>query len=140
MASSPVSRTAADGLELRDVWITAAVRCAPPANKPTVSERDNCASWLDEEVALFPEARIFLALGSFGYVALWRHLMRTGADLPRPRPAFGHGAAVSLASGRTVLMSYHPSQQNTFTGRLTEAMFDDVFATANAILERRESG
>ena len=128
---------AGDGLRLTGVRIVAPVRCAPPDNKPTPAERDACSAWLDREVELvLPTVRAVVALGSFAWAAALRTLAAAGVVLPRPRPAFGHGAEVELAgpsSGRVVVIgSYHPSQQNTFTGRLTEAMLDDVFARAKA--------
>lgn len=118
-ASQPDSTGRDDGMVLTDCWITAPVRCAPPANKPTPAERDACAPFLERELALLP-AQVFLVLGGFGYQALCAHL---GV---RPRPAFGHGVEVPLGDGRTILCSYHVSQQNTFTGKLTPAMLDAV--------------
>ena len=127
-ASQPESTGLDDGLELTGAWITAPVRCAPPANKPTTAERDACRPFLDRELALLPEARVFLALGGFAYQALASFLGL------RPRPPFGHGAEVPLPDGRTLLCSYHVSQQNTFTGKLTPAMLDEVLARANDLL------
>ncbi|GMQ97713.1 MAG: uracil-DNA glycosylase family protein [Acidimicrobiia bacterium] len=129
LASQPTSTSIDDGLELRGAWVTAPVRCAPPQNKPNPDESANCAPWLDAEMRLLSGVSVFVVLGQIGYHALWAHLGRTGEDLPRPRPKFGHGQRVSLGN-RTILMSYHVSQQNTFTGRLTERMLDDVFASA----------
>lgn len=126
-ANQPTSTSADDGLELTGAWITAPVRCAPPANKPTTEERDTCRPFLERELDLLPRARVFLALGGFGYQGLTRFL---GV---RPRPAFRHGVEVPLGDGRTVLGSYHVSQQNTFTGRLTPAMLDDVLARAREL-------
>jgi len=126
-ASQPTSRRRDDGLTLRDCWITAAVRCAPPANTPTAAERDTCAGWLRRELDLLP-ARVLVALGGFAWQALLRQLGPV-----RPRPRFGHGARTRLA-GYELLGSYHPSQQNTFTGRLTAEMLDDVFATVRELL------
>lgn len=127
-ASQPTSRRRGDGLTLRDCWITAAVRCAPPANRPTATERDTCAGWLRGELELLP-ARLVVALGGFAWQALLRQL---GPVSPRPR--FGHGARAVV--GRYGLLgSYHPSQQNTFTGRLTPDMLDDVFVTARGLLD-----
>jgi uracil-DNA glycosylase family 4 len=115
-----------DGLELRDAWVTAAVRCAPPANKPDPAERDRCLPFLRRELALLPSARVVVVLGRFAYDVVAREL---GV---RPRPRFGHG--VEVAAGHlTVVCSYHPSQQNTFTGKLTASMLDDVFAQAVAL-------
>ena len=133
LSTSPVSIGPGDGLALDNTWITAPVRCAPPQNKPTPAERDTCAGWFDAELGLLPNAKVFVVLGQYGYHALWSHFARTGLDLPRPRPAFGHGSVVDL-DGPSVVMSYHPSQQNTFTGKLTEAMFDEVFAKAVSLV------
>lgn len=132
-ANQPKSTGRSDGLQLSDVWVTSAVRCAPPLNKPTPSERDNCVSWFDAELALLRQARVFLCLGQYGYHSLWRHLRATGVDLPVPRPGFGHGVEIALPDERVVLLSYHPSQQNTFTGKLTRDMFDSVFARARRL-------
>jgi uracil-DNA glycosylase family 4 len=123
-----------DGLELSDAWISAPVRCAPPANKPTTEERRNCAPYLAEELSLLDRAEVYVCLGSVAYQALWGVLRDRGEPLAVPRPSFGHGAVVGLDAERIIVASYHPSQQNTFTGRLTEEMFDDVFATARAHL------
>ncbi len=117
-----------DGLRLRGVWITAPVRCAPPANKPTPAERDRCRPFLGRELALLPW-RVVLVLGSFGYQVLC-DLLKV-----RPRPRFAHGLEVGLEDGRWLLCSYHVSQQNTFTGRLTAAMFDDVVVRAMALAD-----
>jgi uracil-DNA glycosylase family 4 len=126
-ANQPNSRSRDDGLELRDAYVTAAVRCAPPANKPTVDERDTCVPFLAEELGLLGDAAVIVVLGqfAFGVVAALEGL--------RPRPRFAHLAEHPLADGRVLLCSYHPSQQNTFTGTLTEAMFDAVFARSRAI-------
>ena len=128
LASQPTSVDRADGLRLDGAWVTAAVRCAPPANKPTPAERDECRPYLDRELALLPNARVLLALGSFGWDAALRALAGDGPP-PRPKPRFGHGAEAEVG-GRWLLGSYHPSQQNTFTGKLTEAMLDDVLERA----------
>ena len=120
-ANQPTSTHRDDGLRLTDAWITAPVRCAPPANKPTIEERDTCRPFLDRELALL-DARVLVALGSFGYQVL------CGILGVRPRPRFAHGVEVALPDGRYILGSYHVSQQNTFTGRLTEAMLDEVIA------------
>jgi len=132
-ANQPTSTHRGDGLVLRDAWVTAALRCAPPHNKPTPEERDNCARWLDRELALLANARVFVALGAYAYRALWGALLRAGLGLPSPRVPFGHGVTVE-ADGRTLLASYHPSQQNTFTGRLTEEMLEGVFLRAAALI------
>jgi len=128
-ASRPTSVSADDGLTLHDAYVTAAVRCAPPANKPTPEERDRCRPYLVRELALLGSVRVVVALGAFAYEALWRALRAAGVALPSPRPRFGHGAEVPTARA-TVICSYHPSQQNTFTGRLTEGMLDAVLARA----------
>ena len=126
-ANQPVSRHAGDGLTLHDCWITAAVRCAPPANKPLPEERDNCAAWLRTELALLPRIGVVLCLGAFAWEAALRHF----APHTRPRPRFGHGAEAP-AGPVTLLGCFHPSQQNTFTGKLTEPMLDAVFERARA--------
>jgi len=136
-AESPVSVDRDDGQRLRDAWITAPVRCAPPDNRPTTEERDNCAGWLEAELDLLGAVVVYLCLGRYGYLALWRYLQRRLEVMPRPRPRFGHGAEVELLDGRLLLMSYHPSQQNTFTGRLTAAMLDAVFLRARRAIELR---
>lgn len=136
-ANQPDSTARDDGLELRDTWITAAVRCAPPGNRPTPEERDTCAEWLSREIALLPDLRVAVALGGFGWDALLRVLDRRGWKVPRPKPMFGHLACVELAGEDrrlSLIGSYHPSQQNTFTGRLTEVMFDAVWSAAAGLL------
>jgi uracil-DNA glycosylase len=130
LASQPTSVAAGDGLRLQGVRISAPVRCAPPANKPTTEERDTCRSWLAREVELiWPTLRAVVVLGGFGWAALWPVLRRAGVPLPARLPLFGHGVEADVA-GRTVLGCYHVSQQNTFNGRLTEPMLDAVFARA----------
>jgi uracil-DNA glycosylase family 4 len=124
LASQPDAVSIDDGLELTDVWITSPVKCAPPANKPTTSERDNCRPFLDRELAFLTEVRVIVALGGFGYAQAAKLL---GAERP---PKFAHGVEAELPDGRTLLGCYHVSQQNTFTGRLTEPMLDAVFARA----------
>lgn len=131
-ASQRRARHAGDGVELRGVRITASVHCAPPANKPTTAERDTCGHWLDRELELLaPQLRSILCLGSLGWDAALAAMRRGGWGVPRPKPRFGHGAMaeVSTPDGRGVRLvgSYHVSQQNTFTGKLTEAMLDEVF-------------
>jgi uracil-DNA glycosylase family 4 len=132
LANQPTSVAADDGLELKGARVLAAVRCAPPANKPTPAERDACRPWLDRELGLLrPTLRVVVVLGAFGWTALWPALRSLDIALPAPRPAFAHGAEVALPdAGLTLLGCYHVSQQNTFTGRLTEAMLDAVFARA----------
>ena len=134
-ASQPNAEHRGDGLKMIDCYITAAVRCAPPDNKPTPVERDTCAPWLHRELTLLRgSARVVVALGAFAWAAYWPALRAVyGLRPPPPRPAFGHGARVDLPGAPTLLGCYHVSQQNTFTGRLTPAMLDDVLATAVAI-------
>ncbi len=133
LANQPTSVAAEDGLRLSDVYITAPVRCAPPANKPTTVERDTCRTWLVRELdLLWPQLRVVVVLGGFGWAALWPALRAAGVELPARVPKFGHGVEADVA-GRTVLGCYHVSQQNTFTGRLTEPMLDAVFARAKQL-------
>jgi uracil-DNA glycosylase len=136
LANQPTSVHAGDGLTLAGTRVFAAVRCAPPANKPTPVERDTCRPWLATELSLLaPTLRVVVVLGAFGWQSLWPALKQAGlADVPSPRPVFGHGAEVT-AGGLTVLGCYHVSQQNTFTGRLTEPMLDAVFARAKEVAE-----
>jgi len=130
LAAGPTSVAAGDGQRLLGVRMAAAVRCAPPENKPTVTERDTCEPWLAAEIDLIAASlRSVVCLGHFAWQAVWRELARTGRRIPVPRPAFGHGAEVML-DGLLVLGCYHPSQQNTFTGRVTGAMLDAVFERA----------
>jgi uracil-DNA glycosylase family 4 len=130
-ARLPTSTSADDGQELLDLRLMAAVRCAPPANAPTPQERDICRPWLDRELALLaPTLRCVVALGGFAWSTIWPALTRAGYSVPRPRPRFGHLAEVETDSGLLLLASFHPSQQNTFTGRLTEPMLDAVFSRA----------
>lgn len=126
-ANQPTSVAKDDGLELSGIWITAPVRCAPPANKPTPQERDNCYPFLARELDLLRNAKVFVALGAFGYQVLANNLGL------RPRPKFRHGLEVELGDGRFVIASYHVSQQNTFTGRLTEEMTDNIFIRAREL-------
>ncbi len=131
-ANQPLSVTRDDGLELSDAWVTAPVRCAPPDNKPTISERDNCFPYLLREIRSLPELRVFVALGGFAWDAALRAASALGQPRPVPKPRFGHGAEAEL--GRFHLIgSYHVSQQNTFTGRLTEEMLDAVFLRARSL-------
>jgi uracil-DNA glycosylase family 4 len=134
-ANQPTSVARDDGLRLRDAYVAAAVRCAPPQNRPTPAERDECLPYLEREIALLADLRVAIVLGAFGYHALWAALGRTGHALPRPRPRFGHAVEVEL-DGITIVCSFHPSQQNTFTGRLTPAMLDAVFSRGRALSGR----
>lgn len=133
LASQPTATSADDGLELFGVRITAPVKCAPPENKPTPEERDNCRPWLAEELALLaPTLKVIVVLGAFGWQALLPVLGAAGWRIPVPRPKFGHGVTVSLAGPAplTLLGCYHVSQQNTFTGKLTPAMLEAVLTRA----------
>ncbi len=130
-ASQASSTDVGDGMVLDDAWITAPVRCVPPKNRPTPAERDNCASWFNAELDLLEKAQVFVALGEFGYRSTWRYL--SGRQGEEKRPKFTHGLELDLGK-ITLLTSYHVSQQNTFTGRLTEGMLDDVFTTAARLL------
>ena len=131
LADRPASRRADDGLTLTGAYIAAAVRCAPPLNKPTNDERDACAPFLAREIGLLSEVRVIVALGQFGWDAALRALATLGHKV-RPKPRFGHGAEAAVGLYR-LLGSYHPSQQNTFTGRLTAPMFDAVVRRASEI-------
>jgi uracil-DNA glycosylase family 4 len=130
LANQAESVSRDDGLALRGAYVVAAVRCAPPANKPTPEERENCSPWLEQEVSLLRELRVVVCLGGFAWESALRlRAMLDGDPIPRPRPRFGH--AVELAGAPwTLLGCFHPSQQNTFTGRLTPEMMDAVFARA----------
>ena len=121
-----------DGLTLSDVWISAVVRCAPPDNKPTTEERDRCLPFLARELRELERARVVVALGAFAWDGALRALASLGHEIPRPKPRFGHGAEARVG-GMTLLGSYHPSQQNTFTGRLTEEMLDGVLVRAKSL-------
>ncbi|MFY0407491.1 uracil-DNA glycosylase [Solicola sp. PLA-1-18] len=138
LARTATSVHAADGQELVGARMVAAVRCAPPDNAPTVDERDTCAPWLHAELALVsPSVRVVVALGAYGWGATLRAWRSSGGTVPRPQPRFGHGASAALETpdGRkvTLLGCFHPSQQNTFTGRLTPDMLDDVLHHAKAV-------
>jgi uracil-DNA glycosylase family 4 len=132
LASQPTSRNRDDGLRAIDLWVTAPVRCVPPDNRPLPSERDSCTPYLVRELAALEQARVVIALGAFGWDAALRTFAALGAAVPVPKPRFAHGAEVRI--GRwTLLGSYHVSQQNTFTGRLTRPMLDAVFGRARAL-------
>jgi uracil-DNA glycosylase len=139
LANQPESVWRDDGLALTATRVFAAVRCAPPDNKPTPAERDTCAPWLHRELALIrPTLRVVVALGAFAWAAFWPAIRAVyGLPPPVPRPTFRHGAEWAAPAGVPSLLGcYHVSQQNTFTGRLTPAMLDDVFARAKALAER----
>jgi uracil-DNA glycosylase family 4 len=136
LANQPFSRGIHDGLELKDAWIAAAVRCAPPDNKPSPQEIAACYPHLAAEAAALPRLRVIVALGRIGFDAAWRLVTESGAKtaarLPRrePKPVFGHGLSYHPLGAPIVVASYHPSRQNTHTGRLTPPMLDSVFRTA----------
>ncbi len=133
-ANQPTSTAIDDGLVLRDCFVTAAVRCSPPDNRPTTDERDSCFPYLERVLSLLREKRVVLCLGAFAYNATWRALV---PERRAPRPKFAHGIEVPVrgATGDlTVVCSYHPSQRNVFTGLLTAGMFDDVLRLATARL------
>jgi uracil-DNA glycosylase len=124
-ASRPSSERRGDELRLHDAYVTAVVRCAPPANRPTPQERDNCLPYLQRELAMLERCRTIVALGAFAWNGALRAIVALGGEVSRPKPRFGHGA--EAVAGRWALLGcYHPSQQNTFTGRLTEPMLDAV--------------
>ena len=133
LANQPESVSRDDGLELHGAYVTAAVRCAPPANKPLPAERDNCFPYLLRELELLRDVRVVVCLGGFAWEAALRARAALGEPVPRPRPRFGHGAELSSAGRLHLLGCYHPSQQNTFTGRLTEPMTDAVFLRAREL-------
>jgi uracil-DNA glycosylase len=152
LASQPTSTARDDGLRLRDAWVSAAVRCAPPANKPTPQERETCLPWSVRELELLPRVRVILCLGAFAWDAALRlsaAVTVTGAEdsadddkagaRRRPRPRFGHGAE-HRGSRYALIGCYHPSQQNTFTGRLTEPMIDAVLARACELVKASSPG
>jgi uracil-DNA glycosylase family 4 len=132
LANQPTGRRADDGLELRGAYIAAAVRCAPPANKPLPSERDNCAPFLHRELALLEDVRVVVPLGAYGWEAALRAIATVSGVEPRPRPTFGHGAEARVGP-YAVIGSYHPSQQNVFTRRLTAPMLDVVLRRAREL-------
>ena len=136
-ANQPLSQHREDGLLLKDAFITASARCAPPDNKPLPEELARCAPFLDRELALLP-ARVLLALGAIGWNATLGWLERAGWSLPSPRPAFGHGAELALPGAPVLLGCYHVSQQNTQTGRLTPAMFDTILARVRVLIGNRQ--
>jgi uracil-DNA glycosylase len=143
LANQPTSEALDDGLELDGAYVTAVNRCPPPQNRPTTEERDNCLPYLARELRLLRHADVLVALGSFAWAGCLLALTELGAEVPRPRPRFGHGAEAAIASPRgdrvawSLLGCFHPSQQNTFTGRLTEPMLDAVFARAKELAGRQ---
>ena len=132
LARTGTSTSVFDDQALINTRLLAAVRCAPPDNAPTTLERDTCRPWLGRELALLTEAKVYVALGAFA----WTSLLATLEPIPKPKPKFAHGARVDLGDGRFLLASYHPSQQNTFTGRLTEEMLDEVLGAAASLVTR----
>ena len=135
-ASQPHSVSRDDGMRLRDCYITAAVRCAPPGNKPLPEEFDRCRPFLVEELRLLRRVRVVVALGRIAFEGYLKTCRELGHSLPRPLPSFGHGRVHRLPWGVTLIGSYHPSQQNTFTGKLTAAMLDSVFVAAKRALKQ----
>jgi uracil-DNA glycosylase family 4 len=136
LANQPTSVRAGDRLRLRGAYITAVNRCPPPQNRPTTEERDNCLPYLVRELRLLRSGRVLVALGSFAWAGTLLALTELGTEMPRPRPRFGHGAEAQLTVGErswSLLGCFHPSQQNTFTGKLTEPMMDAVFARAREL-------
>ncbi|HEY6990995.1 MAG TPA: uracil-DNA glycosylase [Bryobacteraceae bacterium] len=135
-ANQPNSSHRDDGLRLSDCYITAAVRCAPPENKPTLAEFLRCRRYLVHELKLLAGTQVVIALGKIAFDSFLAAYGESGGILPKPRPKFGHGVAVALVNGPRLICSYHPSQQNTFTGKLTRAMLDSIFAQARAALQK----
>jgi uracil-DNA glycosylase len=133
LANRPTAVSRDDGLRLRDAYIAAVVRCAPPANKPTPEERDNCLPYLQRELEILDRVRVVVALGKFGWDGFLKAAATIGIPTPRPKPRFGHGAEATLDDRLTLLGCFHPSQQNTFTGKLTVPMTDAVFTRAKAL-------
>jgi uracil-DNA glycosylase family 4 len=131
-ANQPTSTHRGDGLRLAGAYIAAVVRCAPPANRPTPAERDTCLPYLERELRLLDRVRVIVALGSFAWDGALAALRSAGHDVPRPKPRFGHGAEAAIGP-LTLIGCFHPSQQNTFTGKLTEPMMDAVFQRARTV-------
>ena len=132
LANQPESVSSDDGLRLRGAYVTAVNRCPPPQNRPTTEERDNCLPYLVRELGLLRSARVIVPLGSYAWAGALLALSRLGAEVPRPRPRFGHGSEARVGEW-SLVGCFHPSQQNTFTGKLTEPMLDAVFARAKAL-------
>jgi uracil-DNA glycosylase family 4 len=139
MANQPASIHRGDGLAIRGIYISSAARCAPPGNKPLPGELANCSEYLDREWEMLKRVRVMLALGKIGWDATIALARRRGCDFPEGKRAFGHGALMLLADNRWILGSYHVSQQNTFTGKLTEAMFDEVLKRCSQLLDETKS-
>ena len=133
-SNQPSSGHRNDGLKLKDCYITAAVRCAPPANKPTKEEFENCRPYLVQEIKLLKNVRAVMALGKIAFDSFLKAYQQNGGMVPKPRPQFRHGGATRLGNDLMLLSSYHPSQQNTFTGKLTQKMFYEVFRKAKKLL------
>ena len=136
-ASQPLSESRDDGMKLKDMWISASVRCAPPGNKPSPEEQRNCAHWLDEEMALLTRLRVVVCLGKIGFDAFVAYLLRAGVLSSRKGIEFAHGAEYALPNGLHLMATYHPSLQNTNTGVLTEAMFLRVFVRARELMDKK---
>jgi len=135
-ANRPDATHRDDGLELKDCYITAAVRCAPPQNRPSLAEFERCRPYLVHELKLFKGAKVIIALGKIAFDSFLAAYQKNGCAIPKPRPKFGHGASMILPGNLRLICSYHPSQQNTFTGKLTREMFDHIFAQARAALSK----
>lgn len=135
-ASQPSAVSREDGMKLADLWITAVVRCAPPGNKPTLEELRNCAPWLDQELALLKNLRVVVCLGKIAFDGLVNHQLRSGLLPSRAGFVFRHGAEYKLSGGLAVVASYHPSLQNTNTGKLTRTMFVEVFRRARELADQ----
>lgn len=138
-ASQPIARSLDDGMRLRDLWITSVGRCAPPANKPTPAELTNCAIWLDQEIALLTHLRVIVCLGHIAWNGYLQHLRRKGHAVRATDYPFRHSAEYTMPDGLTLLGSYHPSLQNTNTGRLTREMFLDIFARARQLASQMKA-
>jgi uracil-DNA glycosylase family 4 len=133
-ANRPEATSVDDGLALTDAYVTSSVHCAPPENRPTAQEQHECSAWLERELDAFADLRVIVALGGIGFDRLLRIGRSRSWTIPVPKPRFGHGRELGVTDRITLIASYHPSQQNTFTGRLTEQMLDDVFDRARALL------
>jgi uracil-DNA glycosylase len=135
-ARQPYSINRTDGQKLKNCYITAAVRCAPPGNKPNLAEFTRCRPYLVQELELFRQVKVVIALGKIAFDAYLVAYQENGGRIPKPRPKFGHGVTTILPDGVSLICSYHPSQQNTFTGKLTKPMFQSIFDAARAALDR----